>query len=92
MKPYNITPRRVDPNYLAKVKFSTIPTAPFPAKALKRSNVPPQAFIERIGSVLAHNPLHKSPNCFPVNSNNVVKSGLAKKNFKCNPKKYISYN
>ena len=68
---------QVDANSLAKLKFGK-PKKPFRAVAIKRTGVAPKPTIERIGSVLAFMPSHRSPNCYPL-ALVTPKHGLAKK-------------
>ena len=56
---------QVDANSLAKLKFGK-PKKPPKIVAIKRTGVTPKPIIERIGSVLAFLPAHRSPNCYPL--------------------------
>ena len=55
----------VEANSLAKLKFGK-PKTPPKVVAIKRTGVAPKPTIERIGSVLAYLPAHRSPNCHPL--------------------------
>ena len=66
----------VDANSLAKLKFGK-PKKPPKVVAIKRTSIAPKPIIERIGSVLAFLPAHRSPNCYPL-SLVTPKHGLAR--------------
>ena len=67
MIPPSYTPAKpeVDSNSLAKLKFGK-PKKPHKVVAIKRTGVAPKPIIERIGSMLAFMPSHRSPNCYPL--------------------------
>ena len=73
---YALAKPEVDVNSLAKLKFGK-PKQPFRAVAIKRTGVAPQPIIERIGSVLAFLPAHRSPTCYPI-SQVTPKYGLSR--------------
>ena len=56
---------QVDANSLAKLAFGK-PKKPPKVAAIKRTGAAPKPTIERIGSVLAFMPSHRSPNCYPI--------------------------